>query len=123
MFRSLCNEQTIMASTTSLRLQFMSREDLEVAKSHPPPRSPCIWPIWHNLGTRNRNLANLDYFSLPSQISIGHYQIFSTGIVFYCIGQNSPTLTNFETCISQAFDAIASSSGGIPNHSPIFGSY
>ena len=38
---------------------------------------------------------------------------FSTGIVFCCIGQNSLTLTNFETCISQAFDAIASSSGGI----------
>ena len=33
--------------------------------------------------------------------------------LFCCIGQNSLTLTNFETCISRAFDAIASSSGGI----------
>ena len=74
MLTCLYNQQT-MAKITRLRLHFMSREDCEVAKSHPPTRSPCIWPIWHNLGTRNRNLANRDYFSLPSQISIGHYQI------------------------------------------------
>jgi len=40
------------------------------------------------------------------------FQCFRDFILLYwyrfcCIGQNSLTLTNFETCISRAFDAIA----------------